>query len=80
MLDVVALVFAVALVVALLVDRYLGEPPVRLHPVVWMGNYLNWAASLIHPNPSPEVQDLKAFWLAALYWCAGAAMVFWTNP
>ena len=75
MADLTALVFAVALVVALLVDRYLGEPPVRLHPVVWMGNYLNWAAGRIHPNPSPEVRDLKAFWLAALYWCAGAAMV-----
>ena len=75
MVDLTALVFVVALVIALLVDRYLGEPPVRLHPVVWMGNYLHWASSRIHPDPSPEVRDLKAFWLAALYWCAGAAMV-----
>ncbi len=75
MADLTALVFAVALVVALLVDRTLGEPPVRLHPVVWMGHYLNWAASRMHPNPSPDVQDLKAFWLAALYWCGGSAMV-----
>jgi adenosylcobinamide-phosphate synthase len=75
MADLTALVFAVALVIALLVDHYLGEPPVRLHPVVWMGNYLNWAASRIHPNPSPEVRDLKAFRLAAQYWWAGAAMV-----
>ena len=75
MSDAAALVPVVALVIALLVDRYLGEPPARLHPVVWMGNYLNWASSRIHPDPSPEVRDLKAFWLAALYWCAGAAMI-----
>lgn len=34
---------ALVLVLALLIDRYVGEPPVRLHPVVWMGNYLGWA-------------------------------------
>jgi adenosylcobinamide-phosphate synthase len=64
-----------ALLVAFAVDRCLGEPPARLHPVVWMGNYLNWAARRIHPNPSPAVRDLKTFWLAAACWCAGAAMV-----
>ena len=75
MVDLTALVFVVALVIALLVDRYLGEPPARLHPVVWMGNYLNWAAGRIHPNPSPAVRDLKAFRLAGQYWCGGVAMV-----
>ena len=71
----VALIFAVALLSALVVDRCLGEPPAHLHPVVWMGNYLNWASSRIHPNPSPEVRDLKAFRLARHYWFGGAAMV-----
>ena len=75
MTDLTALVFVVALVIALLVDRYLGEPRARLHPVVWMGNYLNWAAGRIHPNPSPAVRDLKAFRLAGQYWWGGAAMV-----
>ena len=75
MSDAAALVPVVALVIALLVDRHLGEPPVNLHPVVWMGNYLNWASSRIHPDPSPEVRDLKAFWLAALYWCVLAATI-----
>lgn len=75
MSDAAALVPVVALVIALLVDRYLGEPPARLHPVVWMGNYLNWAAGRIHPNPSPAVRDLKAFRLAGQYWCGGVAMV-----
>ena len=70
-----AMIFSVALLLALLVDRHLGEPAVRWHPVVWMGNYLNWAAARIQPNPSPDVRDLKAFTLAALYWFAGAAIV-----
>jgi adenosylcobinamide-phosphate synthase len=39
------LVPALALVLAWLIDRWLGEPPVRLHPVVWMGNYLGWAGA-----------------------------------
>ena len=78
MTDLTALVFVVALVIALLVDRYLGEPRARLHPVVWMGNYLNWAAGRIHPNPSPAVRDLKAFRLAGQYWWGGTAMVLIT--
>jgi adenosylcobinamide-phosphate synthase len=39
------LIQAVILLLALLVDRYFGEPPLRLHPVVWMGNYLGWAGA-----------------------------------
>jgi len=37
------MIYALALLLALLIDRLFGEPPVRLHPVVWMGNYLGWA-------------------------------------
>ena len=74
--DAAAWVFVAALVMALLVDHCWGEPPVRLHPVVWMGHYLDAAAGLMRPNPSPDVRDLKAFSLAALYWCAGAAIVW----
>ena len=74
MVDLMALVFVGALLVALLVDRFLGEPPTRLHPVVWMGNYLDWASRRVHPIPSPAVRDLKAFSFAAQYWCAGAAI------
>ena len=70
-----AWIFVSALPLALLIDRDLGEPSVRWHPVVWMGNYLNRASSRIHPNPSPEVLDLKAFTFGAVYWCAGAAIV-----
>ena len=64
-----------ALPLALLIDHSLGEPPARLHPVVWMGNYLNWAARRLQPDASPAVRDLKSFWLAAGFWCVGAAIV-----
>jgi adenosylcobinamide-phosphate synthase len=76
---------AAALLVALLVDHALGEPPARLHPVVWMGNYLSWAGCRVQRvawQPSsmetgaavvPYPKDFKVFWLAAIYWIAGAA-------
>ena len=57
----VALVCALALGLALLLDWYLGEPPVRLHPVVWMGRYLGWAGPHIAPlttaDPRPRAQN-----------------------
>ncbi len=70
-----AIISSSVLLTALAVDRYLGEPASRLHPVVWIGNYLNWAAKRLQPNPSPAVRDLKSFWLAAAFWWAGAALV-----
>ena len=73
--DLNAVVFAGALLVALAIDHYLGEPTARLHPVVWIGNYLNWAATRLRPDASTDVRDLTSFWLAAAYWWAGAALV-----
>ena len=32
-----------AVLLALFIDQWIGEPPPRWHPVVWMGNYLGWA-------------------------------------
>ena len=80
------LIFASALLLALAIDRYLGEPDTRWHPVVWIGNYLGWAGRKLQRVARQELpftqqtgidtkQDLKAFWLAALMWCAGAAIV-----
>lgn len=69
------MVFSAALLLVLAIDHYLGEPASRLHPVVWMGNYLNWAARRLRPVASPAVRDLKSFWLAAFYWIGGAAIV-----
>ncbi len=71
------LVLVAPLWLALLVDRFLGEPPVRWHPVVWMGHYLGRAGRRIAPAAgSPAVhKDYKRFSAGALAWCAGAAMV-----
>jgi adenosylcobinamide-phosphate synthase len=68
---------ALALLVALAVDRVWGEPRVRLHPVVWMGNYLGWVGRWVQARTlqDPAQRDLKSFWLAAIAWSAGAAMV-----
>jgi adenosylcobinamide-phosphate synthase len=38
---------ALAVPMALLVDRWLGEPRVQLHPVVWMGNFLAWMGAWV---------------------------------
>lgn len=46
------MILAPALLLALAVDRWLGEPPVRWHPVVWIGNYLGWAGQRIAPLAS----------------------------
>lgn len=70
-----ALSACLALLAAVVIDHYFGEPPARLHPVVWMGNYLNWAAKRLQPHPLPDVRDLKSFGLAAAFWWAGAALV-----
>lgn len=65
-----------ALWLALLVDRWLGEPPARWHPVVWMGHYLGWIGRWLAPQ---RVQaggvDYKRFWLGTLAWFAGGALV-----
>ncbi|MBT3066139.1 adenosylcobinamide-phosphate synthase CbiB [Rhodoferax sp. U11-2br] len=83
------LVPALAMLLALLVDRWFGEPPLRLHPVVWMGNYLGWAGGRLQRGlrsavpvvvsnaplaAREEAADYKAFWLGALYWTGGLAL------
>ncbi|WP_255368713.1 adenosylcobinamide-phosphate synthase CbiB [Polaromonas sp. OV174] len=66
---------AAGLLVALAIDRLLGEPPARLHPVVWMGRYLGWAGKRIAPAESGSGPDWRAFGAGALAWCVGAALV-----
>jgi adenosylcobinamide-phosphate synthase len=66
-----------ALLCALAVDRWLGEPALRWHPVVWMGKYLGRTGDWVQQqtNQNPLQRDWKAFWLAALAWLLGAALV-----
>lgn len=66
----VALCGVVALVLALWIDRRLGEPPVALHPVVWMGHYLAWCGQRTVRCP-----PAAAFSLGALAWWVGAAFI-----
>ena len=49
-----------------LLDLWLGEPPVRLHPVIWMGNYLRWVRQRLPPT----------FLAGALAGLGGAIVVF----
>jgi adenosylcobinamide-phosphate synthase len=74
--DVSALVFATAVLIALGIDRFWGEPPVRWHPVVWMGRYLGWAGRRLAAGAAATGPDFKRFWLGALAWSAGAAIIF----
>jgi adenosylcobinamide-phosphate synthase len=70
---------ALAVPMALLVDRWLGEPRVRLHPVVWMGNFLAWAGVWVQRHTRQAAiseTDFKAFGLGSLVWCAQAAIFF----
>jgi adenosylcobinamide-phosphate synthase len=50
---------------ALLGDRILGEPPLRLHPVVWMGRFLSWGSRTIPGS------DRAAFLKGSGLWCLG---------
>jgi adenosylcobinamide-phosphate synthase len=66
-------IFACALVIALLVDRFLGEPAARWHPVVWMGRALQRAGDATAPI-APTARDMVTFWRAALCWCVLAGL------
>lgn len=65
-----------AVLVALALDRALGEPPARWHPVVGMGHYLSFMGRRIAPRAdAPAANAARAFVLGALAWCLGAAGV-----
>lgn len=65
-----------ALLLAFGLDRWLGEPPARWHPVVWIGAYLGWAGRRIAPPATaPARLATRSFLLGALAWLAGAVLV-----
>jgi adenosylcobinamide-phosphate synthase len=59
-----------SIVLALLIDRWWGEPPARIHPVVWMGYYLKRAGARL-----PGRDRAPAFILGSLFWLIGATAV-----
>ena len=61
---------ALILLLALAIDRRWGEPPVAIHPVVWMGNYLKVCGRVTVRCP-----PALAFALGALAWALGAGTV-----
>ncbi|GKS95476.1 adenosylcobinamide-phosphate synthase CbiB [Acidovorax sp. SUPP2825] len=69
-----ALAPAAAVPFALAIDRCFGEPPVAVHPVVWMGRALQAGGDRVAPR-APTARDWRSFGLAALLWCALAAVV-----
>lgn len=66
---------AMAILVALLLDRLWGEPPVWLHPVVLMGKLLGCMGAWIAPQQE-RTRDFRSFWLGAMAWIALAALFF----
>jgi adenosylcobinamide-phosphate synthase len=60
----------VSILLALMIDRWFGEPPAAIHPVVWMGRYLGRMGRRL-PDHGPPT----ALCLGALYWLFGAAAV-----
>jgi adenosylcobinamide-phosphate synthase len=60
----------VIIILSLLIDRWWGEPPARIHPVVWMGHYLKRAGRDL-PDRGPRA----AFLLGAVLWMVGAAAI-----
>lgn len=63
------MILALALLGALAIDRALGEPPVAIHPVVWMGRYLRICGGF-----TVRLRPTGAFWLGALAWVLGAVL------
>lgn len=75
-LDLHALL-ALALLCALVIDHYFGEPSPAWHPVVWMGRYLNFAGQWVAPKVDSPGSDraMGPFIRGALAWLAGAIIV-----
>ena len=70
-----AAVLAGAVLVALALDVLFGEPPARVHPVVWLGHYLGAVGRRISRAAGAWPRPGAEFWGGALGWCAGAALV-----
>ncbi|NPC57566.1 adenosylcobinamide-phosphate synthase CbiB [Caenimonas soli] len=64
----------IAVLFAFWLDRAFGEPPVRWHPVVWMGKYLGWFGGRVAPREVLAAADWRAFSAGALAWYGGAML------
>ena len=64
MIEIAAWAHAAVPLLAFGLDVAFGEPPVRLHPVVWMGQYLQWAGERIAPSVVVDAPPLLGAWHA----------------
>lgn len=64
-----------AVLLALMIDQWIGEPPPRWHPVVWMGNYLGRAGRWLQAHVRLQGADWPSFWRGALAWWGGVLLV-----
>lgn len=65
-----AFVMVLVLLLAMCIDTRFGEPPLRFHPVVWMGSYLK-----VCGNVAVRCKPAAAFVVGAFAWCLGALVV-----
>ena len=72
-----AIIFASALLIAFAIDHFFGEPPARLHPVVWMGSFLDWAAAhlLLKPSKTENEPDYLSFLAGTVVWITLATLI-----
>lgn len=59
MIEIAAWAPAAVPLLAFGLDVVFGEPPVRLHPVVWVGQYLQWAGERIAPSVVVDASPLR---------------------
>jgi len=69
-----AIVSAGAMVCALAVDLMFGEPPPQVHPVVWMGKYLEFIGQKVSRGVSLKPAPAVEFYLGMCGWFMGASL------
>jgi adenosylcobinamide-phosphate synthase len=60
----------IVMLLALCIDWRFGEPPARIHPVVWIGRYLSWVGENL-----PRLPPRQAFWSGVRAWLVGVGIV-----
>lgn len=65
---------ALALLVALALDRWAGARLARWHPVAWPARYLGWIGGLIAPRQAQPSPNWPAFCAGALAWYGGGML------
>lgn len=65
---------ALALLVALALDRWLAAGSSRWHPVSGLARYLGWIGGLIAPRQAQPSPNWRAFWAGALAWYGGGML------